>query len=106
MASATVLLDYPPDNLKQDGTEIYLQFELVELVIRRHDGQHFPTPRQGIVITLRAQLHAEPLRDIKAHRTAKAIGRTSAEITEAHATKGAEVKPVLPFARTSRRIAP
>ena len=95
MPSATVLLDYPADDFKQDRAKVHLQLELVELVIRCHDGQHFPAPRQGIVVALRAHLHPEPLGDIKTDRTAEAVNRTSTEITEAHTPESAEVKPVL-----------
>ena len=73
MTPATMFLYHPADNLEQDWTDINLQLELVELIIGCHDGQDFPTARQGIVVTLRAHLHAKPIRDIETNGTPKAV---------------------------------
>ena len=43
-----MILDDSPDNLEKDRPKIYLQLELVELVVRRYDGQDFPAARRNL----------------------------------------------------------
>lgn len=90
-----MILDDSPDNLEKDRPKIYLQLELVELVVRRYDGQDFPAARQRIVIALCTKLYAETLGKPNTHDASRTVCRTPLEIAEVNAAKGAEIKPVL-----------
>ena len=70
------------ENLIYNTTHIQTQCELIEMVVRNHNGNRFPTSAHRVIVSLYSHFHPEAVGHIDGHRSSVAMGTHSVRISD------------------------
>lgn len=70
------------ENLIYNTTHIQTQCELIEMVVRNHNGNRFPTSAHRVIVSLYSHFHPKAVGHIDGHRSSVAMGTHPVRISD------------------------